>query len=127
MLNNLNQRLSTVAESLAELNSLIAPYLHAGVCTCHVHQHQVEFEFQHDLSFSDAADQGERLLTLFRFPLKSGSAREVNLLVDIAGHEHTTRLHFNLTEPEGSDLLLRYVCQELLTYFQQLAVELKHS
>ncbi|QXO16073.1 MULTISPECIES: hypothetical protein [Vibrio] len=125
MLHHLNHRLTTVAESLAEFTGMITPYLTAGVCTCTTHQNRVEFEYQHDLSFEQAAEQGERLLSLFCFPLSSDSAQQVNLLVDIAGQEHTTRLHFDLTTPQGSDLLLRYVCEELLAYFQQQAAENK--
>lgn len=127
MLNHLNHRLTSVAESLAEFTSMITPYLNAGVCTCTISQNRVEFEYQHDLSFEQAAEQGERLLSLFSFPLSSDSEQQVNLLVDIAGQEHTTRLHFDLTAPQGGDLLITYLCAELLACFQQLESDIKPS
>ncbi|MDV6250925.1 hypothetical protein [Vibrio sp. EA2] len=118
MLSKLNNRLSTVAEHMADLEYQLGTYLQPGRFTCCVKGEEVFLEYQHDLEFENAADQAEALLRLFNIPLEGD---ERKLLVEVTGKGNTTKLHLDLSCDDESDLLLKYVCSELLLAFRALS------
>ncbi|MDF2154580.1 hypothetical protein [Vibrio sp. CAU 1672] len=126
MLRELNHRLANVAESMAEFDSQIGQYLERNDCSCQVTQQNVYLEYQHDLTFEQASEQAQTLLKILDIPYgdSSGGGKSRNLLADIAGKEHRTKLHFDLSCGDESDLLLQYLCSQLLKYFQQLETRL---
>lgn len=117
MLSKLNNRLSTVAEHMADLEFQLGTYLQPERYTCSVNGQEVFIEYQHDLEFENASDQAEALLRLFNIPL---SGDERNLLVEVVGKGNTTKLHLDLSCDNEDDLLLKYVCFELLSAFKEL-------
>lgn len=118
MLSKLNNRLSTVAEHMADLEYQLGTYLQPGQYSCVVEGEEVFLEYQHDLEFENASGQAESLLRLFNIPL-SGDERK--LLVEVTGKGNTTKLHLNLSCENETDLLLKYICSELLSAFRSLA------
>ena len=124
MLNKLNIRLANVADHMAELESQLKPYLTSEQCTCCVDGKTVYLEYKHDLEFESASHQGEALLGLLKIPMADG---ERNLLVDVIGNETMTKFHLDLSCSRDDDLLLQYICKELLAAFRQLETTLPSS
>lgn len=117
MLSKLNNRLSTVAAHMADLEYQLGTYLQPNRYTCSVKGQEVFLEYQHDLEFENAADQAEALLTLFNIPV---NGNERKLLVEVTGKGNTTKLHLDLSCDDENDLLLKYICAELLSAFKAL-------
>jgi hypothetical protein len=117
MLNKLNNRLSTVAEHMADLEYQLGTYLQPERYTCSVKGQEVFLDYQHDLEFENAADQAEALLRLFNIPVNGG---ERKLLVEVTGKGNSTKLHLDLSCDDEDDLLLKYICSELSFAFKAL-------
>ncbi|MGR5060798.1 hypothetical protein ACPV3O_21315 [Vibrio rotiferianus] len=118
MLSELNDRLATVSENIAQLEGQFGEYFKPDRCQCTVNNHEVFLEYQHDLVFEEASEQAQVLLRLLDIPTIGGGRR--NLLRDVSGKGDTTKLHLDLSCTE-EDLLLQYVCSELLFFFQKIA------
>lgn len=124
MLKQLNQRLTRVADNMAEFESQLSAYFTHGRCSCSVKNHDVFLEYQHDLTFEQASEQAQTLLALLQIPHDDTLAQSQNLLVDIVGKEDKTTLHLNLSCHDENDLLAKYICSQLLAFFQHLEEEL---
>ncbi len=122
MLSKLNNRLCTVAEHMADLEFQLGTYLKPGRYSCLVKGNEVFIEYEHDLEFDNASDQAEALLRLFTIPLE---AEEKKLLAEVVGKENKTKLHLDLSCDKANDLLLEYVCTELLSAFKALEVQVQ--
>ncbi len=120
MLSKLNNRLSTVAEHMANLEVQLGTYLQPGCYTCNVKGSEVFIEYQHDLEFESASNQAEALMRLFNIPLQAG---ERKLLVELEGKGNKTKLHLDLSCDKENDLLLQSVCTELLSAFKALETQ----
>ncbi len=120
MLSKLNNRLSTVAEHMANLEVQLGTYLQPGCYTCNVKGSEVFIEYQHDLEFDGASGQAQALIRLFDIPVKNDVRK---LLVEVTGKGNTTKLHLDLSYDQEGDLLLQYVCSELLSAFRELEVQ----
>lgn len=70
MLSKLNNRLSTVAEHMADLEFQLGTYLQPGRYSCRVRGDEVFIEYQHNLDFDNASYQAETFLRLFNIPLE---------------------------------------------------------
>ncbi|CAE6904779.1 hypothetical protein [Vibrio sp. B1FLJ16] len=117
MLSKLNNRLSTVAKHMADLEFQLGTYLQPGCYSCLVKGNEVFIEYEHDLAFDNASSQAEALLRLFNIPLEGD---EKKLLVEVVGNGNTSKLHLDLSCDKEDDLLLKYVCAELLSVFRDL-------
>ncbi|MGR4990455.1 hypothetical protein ACPV3U_12850 [Vibrio rotiferianus] len=118
MLNELNNRLAIVSENIAQLEGQFGEYFRPECCKCVVQDQEVFLEYQHDLMFEEASGQAEALLRFFSIPTISGDTR--NLLIDVSGKGATTKFHLDLSCTDD-DLLLQYLCFELLSFFQKIA------
>jgi len=125
MLSKLNMCLASAAENIAELESLLGKYLKSDNCFCTVQEQQVFLEYQHDLDFEEASEQAETLLRLFELPFGAVSdGKPRNLLVGMSGKGDTVKLHLDLTYVDEDDLLVQYICSQLLDIFQKLESKL---
>ncbi len=124
MLSKLNRRLSTVAEHMADLEFQLGTYLKPNRYSCLVKGNEVFLEYEHDLEFDNASDQAQALLRLFTIPLVG---EEKKLLVEVVGKGNKTKLHLDLSCDKEHDLLLKYVCTELLSAFKALEVQAEYE
>ncbi|EHZ2732287.1 hypothetical protein MUE08_004647 [Vibrio parahaemolyticus] len=118
MLSELNNRLAIVAENIAEIEGQFGEYFRPERCICTVNGQEVFLEYQHDLTFEQASEQAEALLRFFKVPI-GDNVRD--LLVEISGKGTITKVHLDLSYTDEDDLLLQYICSELLLFFQKVA------